>query len=76
MPPFIKNTVSDLPDDVPDLEPITDLKQVNGTEEEKPYKLQIVWRNVVLMLSLHIAAVYGFVLFFTSAKWQTAVAGK
>ncbi|XP_075222545.1 acyl-CoA Delta-9 desaturase-like [Lycorma delicatula] len=41
--------------------------------ESKPYKLQIVWRNVFLFIYLHIAAVYGAYLMFTSAKLFTAV---
>lgn len=79
MPPFIKNNVSDLLDDVPDLEPIVDLKQLKSTDDvddTKTYKLQIVWRNVILMSLLHISAVYGAILCFTSAKWQTSVLGE
>uniref|UniRef100_A0A2I9LPP9 Stearoyl-CoA desaturase 5 n=1 Tax=Centruroides hentzi TaxID=88313 RepID=A0A2I9LPP9_9SCOR len=34
-------------------------------------ELQIVWRNVILFAFLHIGALYGFTLIFTSAKWQT-----
>ncbi|XP_072938806.1 acyl-CoA Delta-9 desaturase-like [Epargyreus clarus] len=34
-------------------------------------KLQIVWRNVILFLMLHLGAVYGAYLFLTKAMWTT-----
>lgn len=39
-------------------------------------KLKIVWRNVIIMSYLHVAAVYGVYLCWTSAKWQTTATGK
>ena len=42
----------------------------------KPRHEQIVWRNVVLMAYLHLAALYGVYLCFTSAKWKTSALGK
>ncbi|XP_015794510.1 stearoyl-CoA desaturase 5 [Tetranychus urticae] len=44
-----------------------ELKDKNTVE----YKVQIVWRNVVLFIALHIAALYGLKLIFTAAAWQT-----
>ncbi|CAG2164427.1 unnamed protein product [Oppiella nova] len=38
------------------------------------YKLQIVWRNVLLMGSLHIGALYGAYIMLTDAKYQTVIA--
>ncbi|XP_011212610.1 acyl-CoA Delta-9 desaturase [Bactrocera dorsalis] len=34
-------------------------------------KLKLVWRNIIIFGYLHIAALYGAWLFFTSAKWPT-----
>ena len=72
MPPFIKNENNNNFDDVPDLEPITEIKK----SEKDNYKLQIVWRNVILMAALHGAAILGVYLMFTKAMWQTNVAGR
>lgn len=44
--------------------------------EEVPYKRQIVWKNVVLFIYLHLAALYGLYLVFTSAKMNTLIFGK
>lgn len=44
------------------------------TSEEKSSgdpPLQIVWRNVLIFIYLHAAALYGFYLCFTAAKWAT-----
>lgn len=40
-------------------------------KEMPEYKVSIVWRNVAIFLYLHISAIYGLYLCFTSAKWQT-----
>jgi len=37
---------------------------------------KIVWRNVILFGYLHLAALYGMLLIFTSAKIATTVFGK
>lgn len=37
----------------------------------KDYKLQWVWRNIILFVIIHISALYGMWLFFTEAKWIT-----
>lgn len=45
---------------------------INGYDE---YKLEIVWRNVILMAALHLSALYGMYLMFFSAMWQTNLFG-
>ena len=81
MPPFIKTNVNDVLDsDIPDLEPSVELKGdlndlLQAQKNQKPYKIQIVWRNVIIMGLLHVAAIYGATLCFGTAKWQTVVAG-
>lgn len=39
-------------------------------------KLQLVWRNIILFAYLHLAALYGIWLMFTSAKIATSIFGK
>lgn len=38
-------------------------------------KLQLVWRNILLFAYLHLAALYGAYLYFTTAKWATIIFG-
>lgn len=45
----------------------------NGPEKRK---IQPVWRNIILFAYLHIAALYGVYLCFTSAKLYTTLFGK
>ncbi|XP_075526491.1 stearoyl-CoA desaturase 5-like isoform X1 [Dermacentor variabilis] len=40
----------------------------------KPYKREIVWRNVLLMGSLHLISLYGFYLIFFTVQWKTVLA--
>jgi len=52
----------------------------NGTtlltqQNRKQHHQAIVWRNVILFGYLHLAAVYGVVLMFTSAKIATTIFG-
>ncbi|XP_067124281.1 acyl-CoA Delta-9 desaturase-like [Centruroides vittatus] len=42
-------------------------------DPEKEKKREIVWRNVILFLLLHLSALYGIYLIFTSAMWQTTL---
>jgi len=42
-------------------------------EEKKDYKLELVWRNIVLMLLLHTGALLGIRQCFVSAQWKTIV---
>ncbi|KAJ8919212.1 hypothetical protein NQ315_012200 [Exocentrus adspersus] len=37
------------------------------------HKLQLVWRNIIIFVYLHIVAVYGLYLMFTSAKILTSI---
>ena len=48
--------------------PKTDGKAI---PEKKPYKIQIVWRNIGLMTLLHSLALYGLYHYLFTAKWQT-----
>lgn len=60
---------------------IKDVSYTNGIVEDEKRNLnsistkrpttEIVWRNVILFVYLHISAVYGFYLFLFAAKWQT-----
>merc|ERR1712071_322796 len=43
--------------------------QGGAQEEDSTYRLEIVWRNVLVFVYLHIAAVYGGYLMLTAAKW-------
>lgn len=47
-----------------------------STSAQKPYRLQIRWRNVFLLGYLHLAALYGLYLTVTSAKILTTIFGK
>jgi stearoyl-CoA desaturase (delta-9 desaturase) len=55
-------------------EPAT-IPELKGKElpNNNEIKVKIVWRNVVLMAYLHMAALYGFYLLLTRAKWETAI---
>jgi hypothetical protein len=44
-----------------------------STSTQKPYRLQIRWRNVFLLGYLHLAALYGLYLTLTSAKLLTTI---
>nr|CAH7717153.1 unnamed protein product [Callosobruchus chinensis] len=41
--------------------------------KEPQYKWDIVWKNVLIFILLHTAAVYGLYLMFTRSMWQTNV---
>lgn len=45
-------------------------------KEKEIYKRHIVWRNVMILSSLHIGAIYGIYLTLTSAKLLTTLFGK
>jgi stearoyl-CoA desaturase (delta-9 desaturase) len=55
---------------VPSVEP----KNYDSKPPQK-YKRQIVWRNIILFVYLHVAAVYGAYLMLTSAKIITTLFG-
>lgn len=49
----------------------------NGTKTTiDPYRVILVWRNIIAFLYLHIAAIYGCYLCFTSAKTSTNITSK
>jgi hypothetical protein len=56
--------------DVPTIEP-----KNHDSKPSQKYRRQIVWRNVILFVYLHMAALYGAYLMFTSAKIITTVWG-
>lgn len=39
-------------------------------------KIRLVWRNIILFVYLHMAAVYGLWLMLSSAMWTTGFFGK
>ncbi|XP_014207842.1 acyl-CoA Delta(11) desaturase isoform X2 [Copidosoma floridanum] len=45
----------------------------SSAQTEYKYKRQLVWRNIILFASLHIGALYGVWLIFTSAKISTTL---
>lgn len=47
----------------------------NSSSNEQKYKWKIVWRNVIVFLYLHLGALYGFYLTFTSTKLLTTLWG-
>lgn len=53
--------------------PIPEEKQEDSASKDpsKEYRLEIVWRNVMVFVYLHVAAVYGLYLLVTVAKWPT-----
>lgn len=54
---------------VPTRKSVTYVEPVN--QDNHKYRLQIVWRNVIIFALLHIGAIYGFYLCLTQAKWTT-----
>lgn len=38
--------------------------------------IQLVWRNIILFVFLHLAALYGLWLMLFSAHWKTGIFGK
>lgn len=42
----------------------------------EPYRVILVWRNIIAFIYLHIAAIYGLYLCFTSAKSSTILVSK
>ena len=46
------------------------------SKDTVPFPLEIVWRNVIICVCFHVAALYGLSLGFTDAKWPTLSWGK
>lgn len=46
--------------------------EISKPENRKP---QLVWRNIILFAYLHLLALFGFYLMFTSAKLFTSIQG-
>lgn len=49
---------------------------IEESKEKRKYVRQIVWRNVAVFSFLHLGALYGLYLSFTSAKLATVVFGE
>ncbi|TMW54346.1 hypothetical protein DOY81_000619 [Sarcophaga bullata] len=47
------------------------VKDIEKLKKAEKRKLKLVWRNIIAFGYLHLAALYGAYLLFTSAKWQT-----
>ncbi|XP_058810732.1 acyl-CoA Delta-9 desaturase-like [Phymastichus coffea] len=47
--------------------------KIDKTDHEKPYKVQLVWRNIIIFIYLHLGALYGVYLIFSSAKISTTI---
>ncbi|KAJ3665681.1 hypothetical protein Zmor_001167 [Zophobas morio] len=55
-------------------EVITDSQVIQNTtkvKQKKEYKWKFIWRNIALFSAMHIGAIYGLYLIFTSAQWKT-----
>lgn len=49
----------------------------NGTKTTiEPYRVILVWRNIIAFIYLHLAAIYGLYLCLTSAKASTNLTSK
>jgi hypothetical protein len=53
----------------------TPIQQNQIINDEKEFKQKIVWKNVLIFIYLHIAAIYGIYL-CAFAKYQTLIFGK
>lgn len=51
----------------------SDTGHTAAAEDQNQSAIQIVWRNVLIFVYLHVAALYGFYLCFTVAKLATLV---
>lgn len=57
-------------------ETLTEPQLIEEPKEKPKYVRRIVWRNVVVFSFLHLGALYGIYLAFTSAKLATIVFGE
>lgn len=73
MPPLIKHSRHESDEVEAIHEPGKDEEELSTTTE--PFVPTIVWRNVLIMGSLHAAAAYGLYLCFTSAMIKTTILG-
>ena len=52
------------------------VKNVTVLRKADTRKLRLVWRNIILFAYLHLAALYGFYLAITSAKYLSVAFGE
>lgn len=57
-------------------ETVAESQLMEEVKEKPKYIRRIVWRNVTIFMYLHLGALYGIYLSFTSAKLATIVFGK
>lgn len=77
MAPNLRFTkVDEMQDELVPSEEIIKQPTVQNAEKKYDYKLQIVWRNVILMGALHLASLWSIYLIFTRCKWQTNLFSK
>lgn len=52
------------------------VKDITPLKKAEQRKMKLVWRNILAFAYVHIAAIYGLWLMFTSAKLVTGAFGK
>jgi len=57
-------------------ETVTESQLIEETKEKSKYVRHIVWKNVAIFSYLHLGALYGVYLLFTSAKLATIIFGE
>ena len=40
---------------------------------ESNYKIELIWSNTILIIGLHLGAIYGIVLIITECKFETLI---
>lgn len=75
-----ESTIEQLPSDKLNKTKEQQILSSNNQNETKttiePYRVILVWRNIIAFIYLHIAAIYGLYLCFTSAKSSTILVSK
>jgi stearoyl-CoA desaturase (delta-9 desaturase) len=56
-----------------DIPPVETFNGVGKKPEQKPVKVKLVWRNILLFVYLHSAALYGAYLMVTAARVYTGI---
>lgn len=56
--------------------PLPQPKQITARSNQPQYRWQIVWRNVIAFMYLHIFAIYGLYLFLFVCTWKTFIWSK
>lgn len=73
---FLEATQQDVSQKKPSSEKSTQLSSLQKAPSAKPkYEWNIVWRNVIAFVYLHLGALYGLYLLIVAAKFYTAMWG-